>query len=269
VPITGEIDVTSILNQLGDPEHGLVQAPPVDPGGDDVFRASWGDIDMSTSKTLMLVPRFVWDVNGYYRALGIGWPFKPTKKELRLAYLERDGESSEYLTYVMKMLIGRKTRLLYDAMPLGKRFRDKYVIMEEYEALKEAAKELSEEEGRLVTVDEVKERYGDPDKEVARPQLNTPRPIDTWDWGHYALRSRHPEVEPLREWQRMLVDTFYKAGLVETISIGYIGNSPEDVVVKKYDGRIVIFLNEETPPTPELSESALSKYKAHQPKGIK
>jgi hypothetical protein len=263
LPITGELDISAILNKLGDPDHGLVPAKPINPGGEDVFRASWGETDMSTSLELALPQAIIWDVNGYYRSLGFGRPYRPTKKELRLAY-QRNGRDDRYLTYVMKQLVNKRIRKDYDESPLGSRFRDIYVIQEEHEKLIKVAQEMSEEECRLVTVKEVEERLGDPLKRDL-PELNKEVQYDYhWDWGYYLLRSRKPEVENLIEWQQLLARAFTEAGLVRTIAIGYIGNTKEEVVVQEFEGRTVIFLNESSIPNPGLAKRAVALYRAHQ-----
>lgn len=260
MPFTGEVDISGILQTLGDPDHGLRPAKPLDSleSRDEIFRATWGAVDMSTSMALSVIPKVVWDVNGYYRSLGITWPFTPTKKELREGYQAADGQSSERLTYNFKQLLDPSIRAEYDAMPLGSHYRDKYAVEEDVRKLSSLAKKLSEDEGRMVTIDELLD-----EAERSRPKL-PPQPESdhrVWDWGFYALQSRKYDSEPLEEWQQYLTKAFSAAGLEEVISIGYIGKTEEPATIRHHDNRTVIFLNENTHPTPELAEAMTSEYK--------
>jgi hypothetical protein len=58
-----------------------------------------------------------WDVNGFYRRLGV--PTDATKSQIRQAYLDLDGSSSSALTKAVEVLTSKKTRPLYDSMPFG------------------------------------------------------------------------------------------------------------------------------------------------------
>jgi hypothetical protein len=67
---------------------------------DFIYRATWGPVDISTETALEPAWDLVWDVNGYYRALGVVWPYKASRKALRLAYQERGGPDDEYLSCI-------------------------------------------------------------------------------------------------------------------------------------------------------------------------
>jgi len=66
-------------------------------------RLGWGPARWSTSMALVPMDRVCHDVNGYYRELGVDW--RATKKELKEAYVERDGPNDARLTYVFKQLL--------------------------------------------------------------------------------------------------------------------------------------------------------------------
>src|SRR5438067_12657373 len=132
MPVTGQVDISDIIGSLGDLYHGLKAADgPArntdEQEEDQIYRATWGPVDISTQTCLERAWDLIWDVNGYYRALGVQWPFKDGRKDLRVAYHERGGPDDEYLTYVFKQLLQPKVRSDYDKSPLGSRFRDKYV----------------------------------------------------------------------------------------------------------------------------------------------
>ncbi len=261
MPFTGEVDLTGILAKLGDDSHGLQPAARLntEEQTEGIFRASWGAVDMSSSVALNGVPRLVWDVNGYYRDLGIGWPFKPSKSDLRVAYHQKKGWESHHLTYVLKQLLDPEVRAKYDARPLGKFMRDRYVIAAEMRALSRAAAKESSGRGEVITVgdlireDEEKFPSVDPQKPVR---------VSDWNWGYYLLKSREYESTNLIKWQEMLVREFAVRGMVVVVSIGYIGETRKKFDVHSYDGHTIIFLAENEEPTIGLAGAAVSEYQA-------
>jgi hypothetical protein len=264
LPITGQIDVSSILTQLGDPDHGLRAGAIVNTEEQQeeyIYRATRGPVDISTSVSLEPAWDLIWDVNGYYRALGFEWPYRPTKKELRLAYDRLNGQDNSYLTYVFKQLLNREIRKKYDRMPYGTTFRDRYVIEEEAKEMAKIAQEMSEEEGRIVTVDELVE-------EVDRARAKKKKELEAetnkfllsaWQWGYFLWRSRKNEYVDLIDWQRYLIKAFADRGVERIISIGYIGSTEEPYVIKTWNGKTIIFLNENQSPSLTLAETAVSE----------
>jgi hypothetical protein len=265
MPVIGQVDISDIIGSLGDPNHGLKAADgparnAEQQDEDFIYRATWGPVDMSTQMAMEPAWDLIWDVNGYYRALGLTWPFDDDRKALRLAYQDRNGQDDEYLTYVIKQLLQPKVRKAYDKMPLGSRFRDKYVMEEEKRLLSKTAKELSEAEGKLITVDdlvnEINEDRAIRERIERRKQLHNP----TWEWGFYLLKTRKSEYENLISWQEFLTHAFHARGVVKVISIGYIGDSKQPFVVKTWSGKTIFFLSDEVSASLELAETAVSNY---------
>jgi hypothetical protein len=258
------IDATQFINRLGDPESARQlrgEAPQKQEINRDVpkdenriFRATYrGPLDASTCTDLAVISPPVWDVNFYYRSLGIEAPYKPTKKELRLAYQEVNGQDSERLTYHFKQLLDPDVRKAYDRMPLGSRYQDKYVIEEGMRKLSEKAAEVSDQTGRMVTVEDLIDDFekGKPTK----PKELIPNYID-WEWSYYLCNSRKYDVTALAEWQQLLINAFAKRSVRWKISVGYVGNTKAPFVVRSHEGRVVFFLNENETPTPELANRA-------------
>lgn len=79
----------------------------------------------STSTDLVKVPQVVWDVNGYYKSLGV--PCDASRSEIRSAYQRCRGQESAWLTMVVKTLLGPE-RLDYDSVPLGQLYVDEVVL---------------------------------------------------------------------------------------------------------------------------------------------
>lgn len=73
-----------------------------------------------------------WDVNGYYRSLGIGPPFvHATQRQIREAYLARDGQNDPRMTWAFKTFLNARDKAVYDAMPLGRLYPDPDVLYAE------------------------------------------------------------------------------------------------------------------------------------------
>lgn len=266
MPITGEIDVTDILAKLGDQTHGLRPATPeiAVEEREEIFRASYGQVDMSTSTSLATIPKVIWDVNSYYRSLDIGWPYKPTRRELRQGFQRVEGHASERLTYYMKQLLDPQVREEYDRMPLGSVFRDKYVLESEFRKLADLASHLSEDSGTLVTAGDLVDEY---DRERPRPAPPLPPSGRWWNWGFFAHKSREHNTDPLESWQNLLIQAFSEQKVATTISIGYIGGTHCEFDIRKHQDRDVFFLNDKVTPTQELAKTAVSRYMAHNQKG--
>lgn len=270
MPFTGSVDITDIVANLGDKSHGL--RPALGPAenteeqeDDTPHRATYGPVDFTTSMAMQKSWKMIWDVNGYYRDLGIFWPFTPTKKELRIAYRDSDGPNSEYLTYVFKQLLDPKTREAYDNMPLGKRYRDKYVLAEQSRSLAALAAERSLNEGKVVSMSDLLEGESEwvADQQRQEEYVNNLRNrgnSNTWLWGYYLMNSRKNEYEDLIIWQEMLIKALNAKGVARVICIGYIGKCKTDFVVRVWNNKTIIFLNEEVEPTPELAEAVASYF---------
>lgn len=84
-----------------------------------------GEPEFSTCLDLEKPYVFVWDVNGYYAALGI--PTDATRLQIREAYQRLEGWNSDRLTYIVKQLLDSETRRKYDAAPLGSVLVDYWV----------------------------------------------------------------------------------------------------------------------------------------------
>lgn len=261
MPITGSIDVSDIIANLGDDSHGLRAGADryvPEEEDDQVFLASSGPVLMSSQTALAPVWKPIWDGNGYYRALGVQSPYRPRKGDLRRAYQRSQGWKSERLTYYMKQLLTPKVREEYDALPLGKRLRDKYVIAEEVAQLAQVAAEESVERGEVVTVDRLITEH----KMVERATRKPPQRSSEagWIWGYYLLNSRKYDQDDLAAWQALLISVFSARSVVTRFSIGYSGITEQPFQVVSHDDTHIIFLHENHSPSLDDAEAAASTY---------
>ena len=75
-----------------------------------------GPANFAATTTLDRQP-WRWDCNQFYARLGV--PTDATRVEIAAAYIERDGYRSPEITYAFSVLINKKVRPRYDALPLG------------------------------------------------------------------------------------------------------------------------------------------------------
>lgn len=265
------LDVASLLSRMpevaqylrpsappvSEPEHG--NRPP------EIFRAAYGPETVSTSKALVpmtAVPIF--DVNGYYRALGISWPFRPTKTELRKAYVRRHGSDSEYLTYCFHRLLDKDFRANYDARPMGKPVDDIYRWLQ---VRREGARWAAKETLRTGRAHGLKDFVGDIADRMATDQQpkQDMGPMEAvegfmWSYGYYLWGSRHRDEAALSEWQRMLVDAMWERGLWAQLAVGYVGHLPAPAVRVRRNQTTIIFLRDTDFPTPDLADAVAETF---------
>lgn len=236
-----------------------------------------GDPFCSSSKVLATTGLQVcYDANGYYRKLGVHW--KATRKQLREAYQEINGQDDAYATYVIKQLLNKDTRAAYDATPLGEVFLDEYVADAlKQKAIQEAARRTREGTA-YVSPEDVLGQWGFDLKEDATESLiqdgETPDDQDRdalrrmddgsavqyiggWDFGYYLWRSTCMDRERLGHWQELIVDALAEQGNVVRFAVGFCGRQPHSFVIGLVSGSgYVVYLNDRTTADPEVASRA-------------
>ena len=220
-----------------------------------------GPKTVSTGLALESWPSVVWDVNGYYHALGVG--FRASRRQLREAYQARGGPEDERLTYVFSQLLDPGVRRIYDACPLGTRFIDRYVE----EELKQAALRRAEqmrEMGIDADAKDVLREWGfdlqdssedEGSEEVDIPQDSRddddvpPREPERWTYATYGWRLRTKELslggpEFLRRWQEAVTAACQRRGIWVSFGVGLMGAvEPGRVAISSVDGTKVVFVS--------------------------
>lgn len=245
--------------------------PPV---SDNPLLVGDGPPECSSSTALSVLPGYIFDVNGYYRDLGVAT--HATRKQLRLAYQAKNGQSSVRLTYVLSQLLNPEVRREYDLMPLGSVFMDEYVLDALNRKLKD---EMSRRMAHLhdvgVNMDEVdttaveRDILADLGYQVADESLpdtpdevvdDTPDPVQDepdpakFEYAFYAWRT-HPRLdapEQMREWQHQLVRALSNEGVALRFAVGVHG-IPHPWVQATVGYRTVFFIGKDEDPTPELA----------------
>jgi len=238
-----------------------------------------GEAFCSSSKALATTgTQFSYDVNGYYRELGVYW--RASKAELMRAYQEADGPNDPRLTYIFKQLLNKETRERYDATPLGQVFLDEYVEdMLKERAIREAARRTREGEA-YVSPEDVLAQWGfdlqesdvaadlieggeadDQDRDALRSQDTASQVeyLGKWSYGFYLWRSTCMDSDRLERWQKLLVDALAEQDAVVRFAVGYCGRQPQPFTIGLVGGgRYVVYLNDQHDEDSEIASRAAS-----------
>ena len=228
------------------------------------FKRGAGPAEASTCTALDITPPVIWDVNHYYRRLGIPFPYRDiTRAQLREAFHRVGGERYVEITYAFKQLLNQAVRYDYDRAPWGQPFFDDYLDeLLKQEARREAARRQVAAGGASVTAGDVLEDWGlhlvdeqvqDADTE---PEA-APEPVErVWSWSYYLWRSVCDDRERLGRWQAALVAEFSRLGISRTIAVGYFGKQPHSWVSVDAGNTKAILLHENVEPTQQMAAQA-------------
>lgn len=201
----------------------------------------------------------VWDVNGYYRELGVS-PYA-SRLEIRRAYQAAQGHVSPRLTYIVKQLLDPEIRAKYDACEPGSLFFDRY-LEESFEqrVARDIAtrRDLGED---LTHWDEIEVGHlrNNPIQVVDTPYRG--RQTDPLGWRNYLWRtpSRSVQWHRLRRWQELLLEAATEQQEVFRFAVGLAGGRmAQPWRVEVLDGHLlVVFLDDQTPPSREMASDAV------------
>ena len=209
----------------------------------------------------------VWDVNRYYRDLGIGAPYKPTRPEIRRAF--RQGPRGPRETFCLRQLMDRETRDRYDFAPWGTRFMDEYVWAEQKEkVLAEMVRRRMDTEDQDL-VRSVFRALGVPVQDVDTPEstdiLDNDSKVDkdgdsskapaSYAYGYYLWKATdHPrDREVLARWQPLVIRSLSDLGVTMVVSLGLMGRTPHEWSIGRVGYREVAYFNRETEPSAEVA----------------
>lgn len=227
-----------------------------------VVLGSWkGPEVWSTCTDVAPIIVFKWDVNGYYRELGVHPD--ATRRELMQAYVACNGQESPRLTYCFKQLLNPKIRKEYDATPLGEPYLDEYT---QDELRKAAARESVKRctVGEYVTPAEVLDEWGYELNDGLEDAPTPPKPRrKNFEYKYYAWQTSEylQDEERLAEWQSVLVSQAAQMGIKKKIAIGVTSlEAPGSFVIQKdSQGNPIIYLAENCEITEKMAKLALSR----------
>lgn len=223
-----------------------------------------------------------WDVNGYYRALGVHPD--ATRRELREAYQALNGQSSAYLTEVFKFLLNDEERAHYDAAPLGQPYLDRITERGLKERARREARMRSALTGRKVSPSQVLGEWGyelhdeddsdiqgDNGASVPRPRegvdsvsptgQDLPRKAkrDQMEYSYYAWNTSSfvQDEALLSRWQEALSSAASRSSTAPKLSFGITSVSDGPFILREVEQRPVIFFPEGSEPTEDVARQAL------------
>lgn len=237
----------------------LRQAATVRLDGEPWFVAD-GPPSCSSCTDLALSPEICWDVNGYYRELGVDWT--ASRKELMRAYVAADGQNSTQLTYILRQLLDPEVRREYDRTPLGERYLDDYVQdeirMRAYDEVGRRARR-----GQEGNASQILDEWGytinseaaaqDPDDFGGIPPVtyatdDTPETglTESWGFGYYLwqrdLRGVSKSRESLPTWQLSLIRAMSYRGVTLSFGVGLCTDTDREFAIRHDEGHPVFYL---------------------------
>lgn len=210
-----------------------------------------GPFEFATAQGLEPWPTIVWDVNGYYRELGV--LSRATRAELKMAYQAKRGWASARLTYVLRQLLDTEIRAAYDSSRPGSVFFDEYIARWFHD---QSLADSIQEEGRLLTLDERIEK-GQEELDLSQ-YMNRPYDLldkspedevpSSWRWGYYLYNAYTHNTELLQKWQNLILTS--KSLKPERLCLGLLSHSdPAPVRLIMIGLRLVAFVREDIEPT--------------------
>jgi hypothetical protein len=216
----------------------------------------------STNAAIEPFPTWIWDVNGYYREMGVH-P-RASRVEIREAYMANGGQSSDRLTYIAKQLLDSEIRSAYDSVPFGSLFMDRY-LLEVVENREKQAKadaiargeidpdadddddgfDLTEALNKAVSVLDNDHSGGKDDR--TRASL----------WGYFLWRSSSMDHTKLARWRTMLAAASWERGAVTSLGVGH-STGPDPWVVHPVGETLVVFIHQDHDPTEAMAHAAVS-----------
>lgn len=229
--------------------------------------------------SLALVPRVIWDVNGYYRLLGV--PTDATRKQIMQRYMEINGSDDARITYAAKVLLGKR-RDFYDSLALGTLYADPWVIAsaqsraasrdaqtvgigDEYDddGVSEMDR-LSKMEGKAVVIDEQSDtldEHSSDNRLLGR--------FGTSPWRRYRWRtSKNSRDSKLDDWRHAVALALWRRGIVMDFGVGIVGWTDDLVKVETVMNTPVAFLADHAQVTDEAANLAALRLAGSKSNGI-
>lgn len=234
---------------------------------DTPFQMGHGPATCSTETALQVSPLLCWDVQNYYKTMGVHW--KATKKQLMVAYQQFGSMPSARQTYVFKMLLDPVMRREYDLWPLGMPFlHDQEVQAWLKKKALDLARKMSKRTGHDVSAEDVLSDWGmkiAPDEMVdaegTEVQDDPAEPakspaVTPWLYAWFSWRTAKADTEVLRTWQELLVSFLSDLGARVQLAVGFAGRTDSRYVIGEVQGTKVVFISDKEDPSPALAAAA-------------
>lgn len=191
----------------------------------------------STGTTLAVgQPPFSWDVNGWYRTLGIGWPYRVPSSALAKYYLQVDGPNNARATYVLKRLLDKQVRREYDLMPLGTIFLGDERVQQRIRQAANRRQAQAAAEGVEMTEEDLYDELGLKFENNSADEVDKTPDVGEDPLARYSYWIKSMDTFPayddiyldhLCTWRKFFVHVCTKAKLNIDFSLGLMETSPE------------------------------------------
>lgn len=242
---------------------GRLAQQVVSEGVNDPQVAAYGPFEWSSSLTIEPYRPFVWDVNCYYRDLGV--PTDATRREIREAYQRLGGQDDERLTYIVKVLLDPEQRAIYDAIQPGDFLFDQYlravvqqrVLDDSFEWTEPTEAEI--EEHLRTLKEDLDRRMNRPVSEgpVDKDALSRETPLHRSAWGYYVWKMGGDHQHRMARWRCALALAMRDQGAVVNLRVGIARGLDAPWVILPIGHRPVAFLGEGEQPTRELAHAVI------------
>lgn len=213
---------------------------------------TWKGVHPSASTTLAVPGKVIWDVNGYYRILGI--PVDATKIQIRRAFQAKNGHDDWLLTYIVRQLLNPGIRAAYDSSPWGKPFFDD--VIERYVKQKlvdESIAALRNGDESWVEPIDLSHLKNQPEPEDEPDFASVAEGVMGAAWSSYSWETNHHDEESLSEWRRMVGWVLALSGYTGAYSVGWTRGRGVCSALVEVDGVPVFFLTEGNQPSVTLA----------------
>lgn len=242
-------------------------------------KAGSGPVEAYSGTGMVRLPEVVFDVNGYYRALGFAFPYRGiTRRSLREHYAAAGGPDDPYLTQVFQLLLDADERAAYDRAPFGETHLDRVQRRLIDERVKrQAARRSPGPDTRAAQNDILREMGLDPDQEGQEIDYpggdDKPSPIgqdedlfqEPWPWGYFTWTSGCPDTGRLARWQEMISRQLAAREVSMRFAVGFCGRSRTDsrFLVHRTLGTSTAFLREDHEPDEDMAAAAAAALAEH------
>lgn len=220
----------------------------------------------STSLAVERLPTVVWDVNMYYRHLGV--PVDATRKEIRTAYQALGNNPSSRLTMIVKTLLDPDLRFRYDMTEPGHLWMDEEIAavirrarIEESERLRKDHEAWGEDlvfDEDFETAEEILDNERSKNQDVGHDSWDD-EDVTPWPYSYYAWRTDARDTDRLALWQRLLVKAISDRGVALPLVVGLVGHSRVPFQIRKIGSNRVVFLSDTVVPNEVNAKMAASR----------
>lgn len=243
------LDVRDYLGALDEAELDcqLYAAPAPPAGADPAQPFGWGDgpVTCSTNTALVKIPVVIIDANGYYTELGIRFPFRPSKGQLRRAYQDRGGPDSVRLTYILTQLLRPGVRRAYDATPVGDLYADAYLRAQLTRHLSAQQLDILAQRGLLDDDVDAETDCHDQQSQDPTAETHSDHAGPQWGYSYFLWRCSVADVDLLASWQQQVITACVTQGLApRRIAVGLHACDELDVVALRHvEHTLVVFVH--------------------------